>query len=63
MSTQQIIDGWEHGIEPYDLNARPEYAPQESVADFRNRIRNLMRGRSPDAINGASHANPCVVRK
>lgn len=36
---------------------------QETVSDFKNRIRNIMRGLPADTINGASHAHSCVVRE
>jgi len=35
----------------------------ESVADFKLRLAAIMRGLKPDAVVGAAHAHPCVVRK
>jgi hypothetical protein len=45
------------------MKRKPVKLPQpESVSDFKNRIRNLMRGLPEGTINGASHAFDNVNR-
>lgn len=58
MKTEQVIEAWENGVEPYRFASM-------SVGDFKAHIAKIKRAQNGEgnySVIGAAPAHPCVVR-